>query len=174
MANDFSTTVISHCQPLLVKMTTQAHSWKLSPEMVNLTHVIRWWSLEEEIKWKKYDICHVDFFLNFLDAFLLHESLNQMSYLFNAHQTGCWRRRWRIWQSPIRTPPDLDSWGSRANKFTRNRTRTDVPRKERDRSFKGILIFFLEIFSPREWYLPICILCCSSVFPMLAIVKSAT
>ena len=116
MANDFSTTVISHCQPLLVKMTTQAHSWKLSPEMVNLTHVIRWWSLEEEIKWKKYDICHVDFFLNFLDAFLLHESLNQMSYLFKAHQTGCWRRRWRIWQSPIRTPPDLDSWGSRANK----------------------------------------------------------
>lgn len=130
MANDFSTTVISHCQPLLVKMTTQAHSWKLSPEMVNLTHVIRWWSLEEEIKWKKYDICHVDFFLNFLDAFLLHESLNQMSYLFKAHQTGCWRRRWRIWQSPIRTPPDLDSWGSRANKPVHEKQNQDRRSKE--------------------------------------------
>ena len=130
MANDFSTTVISHCQPLLVKMTTQAHSWKLSPEMVNLTHVIRWWSLEEEIKCKKYDICHVDFFLNFLDAFLLHESLNQMSYLFKAHQTGCWRRRWRIWQSPIRTPPDLDSWGSRANKPVHEKQNQDRRSKE--------------------------------------------
>jgi hypothetical protein len=72
----------------------------------------------------------------------------------------------------------LPTWTPEAaepiSQFTRNRTRTDVPRKERDRSFKGILIFFLEIFSPREWYLPICILCCSSVFPMLAIVKSAT
>jgi|TARA_Y100001956_G_scaffold80001_1_gene94374 hypothetical protein len=72
----------------------------------------------------------------------------------------------------------LPTWTPEAaepiSQFTRNRTRTDVPRKERDRSFKGILIFFLEIFSPREWNLPICILCCSSVFPMLAIVKSAT
>ena len=72
----------------------------------------------------------------------------------------------------------LPTWTPEAaepiSQFTRNRTRTDVPRKERDRSFKGILIFFLEIFSPREWNLPIYILCCSSVFPMLAIVKSAT
>ena len=93
-------------------------------------NVIRWWSLEEEIKWKKYDICHVDFFLNFLDAFLLHESLNQMSYLFKAHQTGCWRRRWRIWQSPIRTPPDLDSWGSRANKPVHEKQNQDRRSKE--------------------------------------------